>query len=177
MRPEEGGETEDLAWEDDLCREENDLLLLSLLVLLLSLSSLYDWRGRLEEDLGLAACLGVAGPDGREWEERGEDLDDFLPGPRSVRTGVICLALLATVLENSLLEMEELVAVVAVGDLVALLDLYPMELQFSLPGETEPLLTELHLGLPPVFPPARLSLSCLSRVFCLSVLLSSCLKL
>ena len=36
--------------------------------------------------------------------------------------GVICLALLATVLENSLLEMEEEV-VVAVGDLVALLDL------------------------------------------------------
>ena len=39
-----------------------------------------------------------------------------------MRTGVICLALLATVLENSLLEMEEEV-VVAVGDLVALLDL------------------------------------------------------
>ena len=37
-----------------------------------------------------------------------------------MRTGVICLALLATVLEYSLLEMEE---VVAVGDLVALLDL------------------------------------------------------
>ena len=36
--------------------------------------------------------------------------------------GVICLALLATVLEYSLLEMEEEV-VVAVGDLVALLDL------------------------------------------------------
>ena len=53
---------------------------------------------------------------------RGEDLDDFLPGPRSVRMGVICLALLATVLEYSLLEMEEL-EVVAVGDLVALLDL------------------------------------------------------
>ena len=50
---------------------------------------------------------------------RGEDRDGFLPGPRSVRTGVICLALLATVLENNLLEMEE----VAVGDLVALLDL------------------------------------------------------
>ena len=32
---------------------------------------------------------------------------------------MICLALLATVLENNLLEMEE----VAVGDLVALLDL------------------------------------------------------
>ena len=44
---------------------------------------------------------------------RGEDLDDFLPGPRSVRMGVICLALLATVLEYSLL----------VGDLVALRDL------------------------------------------------------
>jgi len=49
----------------------------------------------------------VAPPDGREWEERGEDLDDFLPGARSVRMGVICLALLATVLEYSLLEMEE----------------------------------------------------------------------
>jgi len=62
---------------------------------------------------------GVVGPGVREWEERGEDRDGFLPGPRSVRTGVICLALLATVLENNLLEMEE----VAVGDLVALLDL------------------------------------------------------
>ena len=29
--PEEGGDTEDLAWEDDLCIEEIDLLLLGLL--------------------------------------------------------------------------------------------------------------------------------------------------
>jgi len=90
--------------------------------------------------------------------------------------GVICLALLATVLEYSLLEMED-EEVVAVGDLVALLDLYPMVSQFSLPGETEPLLTELHRCLPPVFPPATVSLSCLSRVVCLSVLLSCCLTL
>jgi len=115
----------------------------------------------------------VAPPGGREWEERGEDLDDFLAGRSSVRTGVICLALLATVLEYSLLEvLEEVVG----GDLVALLDLYPKVSQFSLPGETDPLLTELHLGLPPVFPavPAPVCLSCLSREFCLS-LLSCCL--
>lgn len=56
------------------------------------------------------------------------------------------------------------------GDLVALLDLYPMVSQFSLPGETDPLLAELHLGLPPVLAPATVSLSCLSRVFCLTLL-------
>jgi len=90
-----------------------------------------------------------------------------------VRTGVICLALLATVLEYSLEVLEEVVG----GDLVALLDLYPKESQFSLPGETDPLLTELHLCLPPVFPavPTPVCLSCLSREFCLSLLLSCCL--
>jgi len=56
----------------------------------------------------------VAPRDEAEWEDRWEDVDVFLLCPSaSVRTGVICLALLATVLEYSLL----------VGDLVALRDL------------------------------------------------------
>ena len=58
---------------------------------------------------------------------RGEDLDDFLLGARSLRTGVICLALLATVLENSLLELLEVV-----GDLVALLDLTELAVRAGL---------------------------------------------
>lgn len=107
-----------------------------------------------------SCLLGVAPRDEAEWEDLCEEVEDFLCECTSVMTGLICLALLATVLEYSLL----------VGDRVALRDLQPVSM-FSLPGDTDPLLTELHLALPPALPP--LSLQSRSRVVCLSTLFLS----